>query len=194
MLADLGVAAVAMLLTRHLWGVRAGVVAAAVCLFNPAFIFLSAVWGQNDSIATLLLLSAIYLLVTGRTELATIAAVLAMLFKFQYGFAIPIVAIVGLRRHLLGWGDGDGTTWSRDLRRVGLALAAGVVTLLVVIRPFGLYLTSPDDPAHSLIHRFLEASKAFPGVTQNAFNLWMNPYFDVDPGRLERVHRGPRGR
>ena len=92
-----------MLLTRRLWGVRAGVIAAAVCLFNPAFIFLSAVWGQNDSLATLILLSAIYLLVTGRTELATIAAVLAMLFKFQYGFAIPIVAIVGLRRHLLGW-------------------------------------------------------------------------------------------
>jgi Gpi18-like mannosyltransferase len=179
MLADLGLAAVALLISRRLWGDRAGVIAAAVCLFNPALIFLSAVWAQNDSIAALLLLSAIGLLIAGRTEWATVVAVLVMLFKFQYGFAIPIVLIVGLRRHLLGLGDGDGIRHPVDLVRVGRSLLVGVVTLLVAIRPFGLYVFSPDDRAHSLTHRFLEASNAFPGVTQNAFNLWMNPLFDV---------------
>jgi hypothetical protein len=186
MLGDLGLAAVGLLFTRRLWGDRAGVSAAAVCLFNPALIFLSAVWAQNDSLATLILLSAIGLLIAGRTEWATVAAVLAMLFKFQYGFAIPIVLIVGLRRHLLGLGDGDGTRHPVDVARAGRALLVGLVTVLVAIRPFGLYVFSPDDRAHSLVHRFLEASKAFHGITQNAFNLWMNPLFDV-------IRIGPTG-
>ena len=186
MLGDLGMAGVAFLVTGRLWGDRAARIAAAVCLFNPALIFLSAVWAQNDSIATLILLSSIGLLIAGRTEWATVAAVLAMLFKFQYGFAIPIVVVVGLRRHLLGMGDGDGTRHRIDVARVGRSLMVGLVTLLVAIRPFGLYVFSPDDRAHSLVHRFLEASKAFPGITQNAFNLWMNPLFDV-------IRVGPTG-
>ncbi len=177
--ADVGVAAVLFLLGRHLFGRRAGLAAAGVFLFNPAVILLSTVWAQNDSIATLAVLAAIYLLVTGRTELAAVAAVVAMLVKFQYGFAIPIVAVVGLRRHVLGRADGDGTTWPRDPRRAGLAILAGFATLVVTCVPFGLKLFDPTDPAHSLVDRFIGASKAFPGVTQNAFNLWMNPYFDI---------------
>ncbi len=179
MLADLGVAAVLYLLARRLFGQRAGLVAAAVFLFNPAVILVSTVWGQNDSIATLAVVIAIYLLVTGRTEAAAAVGVLAMLIKFQYGFVIPIVAIVGLRRHLLGLPDGDGATWPRDPRRIGLALLAGASTLILVCVPFGLRLFDPSDPAHSLVDRFIAASRAFPGVTQNAFNLWMNPFFDV---------------
>ena len=178
-LADLGLAVVLFLLTRRLFGQRAGLVAAAVFLFNPAVILVSTVWGQNDSIATLAVVGAIYLLVTGRTEAAAAVGVVAMLIKFQYGFVIPIIAIVGLRRHLLGLPDGDGTTWPRDPRRIGLALLASAATLIVICLPFGLRLFDPNDPAHSLVARFIAASKAFPGVTQNAFNLWMNPLFDV---------------
>ena len=177
--ADLGLAAVLFLLTRRLFGQRAGLVAAAVFLFNPAVILVSTVWGQNDSIATLAVVGAIYLLVTGRTEAAAAVGVIAMLIKFQYGFVIPIIAIVGLRRHLLGLPDGDGATWPRDPRRIGLALLASAATLILICLPFGLRLFDPSDPAHSLVARFIAASKAFPGVTQNAFNLWMNPLFDV---------------
>ncbi len=171
-LADLGVGAVLFLMTRHLFGRRAGVAAAAIFLFNPAVILLSTVWAQNDSIATLAVVSSLYFLVTGRTAAAAALAVLAMLVKFQYGFAIPIVAIVGLRRHLIEGG-------TREWHRVGLSLVAGISTLVVVCWPFGLVVFNPADPAHSLLARFIGASKAFPGVTQNAFNLWMNPFFDV---------------
>ena len=131
-LADLALAAVLFLLTRRLFGQRAGLVAAAVFLFNPAVILVSTVWGQNDSIATLAVVGAIYLLVTGRTEAAAAVGVIAMLIKFQYGFVIPIIAIVGLRRHLLGLPDGDGATWPRDPRRIGLALLASTATLIVI--------------------------------------------------------------
>jgi len=178
-LADLAAAGVLFLLTRQLFDRRAGLVALAVFLFNPAVILVSTVWAQNDAIATLAVLVALYLLVTGRTELASAAAVVALLVKFQYGFAVPIVAIVGLRRHLSGLRDRTGDAARRDVRRVGLAVAAGVVALVVVCWPFGLGVFDAANPAYSLVHRFIGASQAFPGVTQNAFNLWMNPAFDV---------------
>ena len=177
--ADLALAVVLFLLARRLFGPRAGLVAAAVFLFNPAVILVSTVWGQNDSIATFAAVGAIYLLVTGRTEAAAAVGVVAMLFKFQYGFVIPIIAIVGLRRHLLGLPDGNGAAWPREPRRIGLVLLTSAATLILVCLPFGLRLFDPSDPAHSLLARFIAASKAFPGVTQNAFNLWMNPLFDV---------------
>ncbi|HEU0237582.1 MAG TPA: hypothetical protein VFR14_14180 [Candidatus Limnocylindrales bacterium] len=177
--ADLAAAGVLFLLTRHLAGRRAGFIATAIFLFNPGVILVSTIWAQNDSIATLVVLAALYLLVTGRTELAAAAAVVALLVKFQYGFAVPIVAIVGLRRHVFGLPDQEGPAGVRDLRRVGLSMAAGVIALVVVSWPFGLRLFDGAEPAYSLVHRFVGASQAFPGVTQNAFNLWMNPLFDV---------------
>lgn len=177
--ADLAAAGVLFLLTRHLAGRRAGLIAMAIFLFNPGVILVSTIWAQNDSIATLVVLAALHLLVTGRTELAAAAAVVALLVKFQYGFAVPIVAIVGLRRHLFGLPDREGSAADRDLRRVGLSMAAGVIALVVVCWPFGLRLFDGAEPAYSLVHRFVGASEAFPGVTQNAFNLWMNPLFDV---------------
>jgi hypothetical protein len=178
-LADLAAAGVLFLLTRQLFDRRAGLVALAAFLFNPAVILVSTIWAQNDAIATLAVLVALYLLVTGRTELASAAAVVALLVKFQYGFAVPIVAIVGLRRHLSGLPDRTGDAARRDVRRVGLSVAAGVVALVVICWPFGLGVFDAAHPAHSLVHRFIGASQAFPGVTQNAFNLWMNPAFDV---------------
>jgi len=177
--ADLAAAGVLFLLTRHLFGRRAGLAAMAIFLFNPTVILVSTIWAQNDSIATLVVLAALYLLVTGRTELAAAVAVVALLVKFQYGFAVPIVAIVGLRRHLFGLPDREGLAAARDLRRIALSVAAGVVALAVVCWPFGLRLFDGTEPAYSLVHRFVGASQAFPGVTQNAFNLWMNPLFDV---------------
>src|ERR671914_2105919 len=100
--------------------VAAGLPAATLVAFNPALILDSAVYGQNDSVGALVIALAILALIRGRTELASALAVLATLVKFQFGFFIPIVLVVGLRRHL----GAGGSPW----RVVGSA-AAGVGTL-----------------------------------------------------------------
>ena len=113
-LADVGVAWLLFVICRR-WGGELiertrfrvdaetlGLVAAVIYLFNPGTIFDSAVWGQIDSVGTLVLLATIYALARGWTEMAAIGAVVALLIKFQFAFLIPIVAIVGIRRHLLG--------------------------------------------------------------------------------------------
>lgn len=169
-LADVGSAAIVAVIAGRVIGPAAALPAAAVLAFHPALIVDSAVYGQNDSVGSVVVVAGLLCLIRGWTEAASGLAVLAVLVKFQFGFLIPIVVVVGLRRHLGANGEPV---------RVLTSVAAGVATLAAVMIPFGLSIYDAAAPARSLWHRFTAASEAFPGVTQNAFNLWMNPLFDI---------------
>jgi dolichyl-phosphate-mannose-protein mannosyltransferase len=202
-LADLGVAAVLFAMCRRWsgqliargWGARLGIdgeglglLAASVYLFNPGTIFDSAVWGQVDSVGALVLLLTIYALALGRTELAALAAVVAMLVKFQFAFLVPIVAIVGIKRHFFGRSSDPEHAVRREPVRVLTSLAVGIVALAALLLPFGMGLYvpleggpscfgfPPADPSNSLIGKFCEATNTYTGLTINAFNLWRNPW------------------
>ncbi len=201
-LADIGVAWLLFVICRR-WGgqlihrsfggvhpATLGLAAATIYLFNPGTIFDSAVWGQIDSVGTLVLVGTIYALARGWTEVAAVGAVLAMLVKFQFAFLIPIVAVVGLRRHLIGRSSDPEHHGRRDLLRVVTSLAAGVATLTLLLLPFGMSLYAPlaggdphgflglaeADPSTSLIGKFVEAANTYTGFSINAFNLWRNPW------------------
>jgi len=182
------------LLERARLGIRGdtlGIAAATLYLFNPGVIFDSAVWGQIDSVGTLVLLGTLYALARGWTEVAAVGAVVALLVKFQFGFLIPIVALVGLKRHLVGRSadlDHDGR---RDPLRALTSLAAGVITMTVLILPFGMNIFVPDptapscfglppaDPERSLVGKFCQASETYTGLTINAFSMWRNPFSEL---------------
>ena len=168
-----------------------GLAAAAIYLFNPGTIFDSAVWGQIDSVGTLVLLATIYALARGWTEMAAIGAVVALLVKFQFAFLIPIVAIVGIRRHLFGRSTDPEHDGQRDPLRALTSLAVGIGTLTILMLPFGMLVYAPleggdprgllgflpaADPSRSLIGKLIEAAGTYTGLTENAFNLWRNPW------------------
>ena len=168
-----------------------GLTAAAVYLFNPGVIFDSAVWGQVDSVGSLVLLATIYALGRGWTEVAALGAVVGMLVKFQFAFLIPIVAIVGIKRHLLGRSSDPSHAGHRDGLRVITSLAVGVVSMTALMLPFGMFLYAPlaggdpngllgilpeADPSTSLIGKLIEASGTYVGLSVNAINLWRNPW------------------
>ena len=147
-----------------------GIAAATIYVFNPGSIFDSSVWGQIDSVGSLVLLATIYALARGWTEAAAFGAVLAMLVKFQFAFLLPIVAIVGIRRHVLGRSTDPALHGRRDVLRVVTSLAVGVGTLTVLMLPFGMSLYAPlaggdptgflgilpePDPSASLIGKFV---------------------------------------
>jgi len=197
--ADIGVAWLLFAIARR-WAAsltssvpaeKLGIAAAALYLFNPGTIFNSAVWGQIDSVGTLVLLATIYALGRGWTEVAAVAAVAAMLVKFQFAFVIPVVAIVGIKRHLFGRSSDAAHAGRRDLLRVATSLAAGVVTLAVLMLPFGMVVYAPltggdprgllgilpePDPSASLIGKLVEAASTYTGLSVNAFNMWRNPW------------------
>ncbi|HEX6475307.1 MAG TPA: phospholipid carrier-dependent glycosyltransferase, partial [Candidatus Limnocylindria bacterium] len=184
-LADAGVAVMLFLYSRRyldgkfgaVWsGERLGLIAAAIYLFNPGTVFNSAVWGQVDAVGALVLLATLYWLARGWTELAAVGATVALLVKFQYAFIIPIVAIVGLKRHLFGRSADPEHDGRRDLLRVLTSLAAGLGTLVALIWPFGLSIWAPSQPTHGLIDRFVSAANLYQGLSINAFNLWRNAW------------------
>lgn len=185
-LADIGVAALLYALVRRFaddrvgpWSGRAALLAAGVYLFNPGTIFNSAVWGQVDSVGSLAMLAAIYVLASGLTEVAAVLAVVAVLIKFQTGLLIPIVVVVGIKRHLFGRSSDPALDGTRDPTRVLTSLAAGMAAMVVLILPFGMAIWAPGDPSHSLIGKLLEAAGTYNGLSINAFNLWRNPFGGV---------------
>ena len=205
-LADIGVAWLLFVICRR-WGGQLlagagtlarglrpeslGLVAASVYLFNPGTIFDSSVWGQVDSVGTLIVLGTIYLLARGWTEVAAVTATLALLVKFQFAFIIPIVAIVGIKRHLFGRSSDPEHEGRPEWARVAFSLAAALATLLLLMLPFGMTIYMPlaggdprgllgflpeADPTTSLIGKFAEAASTYTGLSINAFNLWRNPW------------------
>jgi 4-amino-4-deoxy-L-arabinose transferase-like glycosyltransferase len=213
-LADIGIAWLLFAMVRR-WGdeliertsfrisaERAGLAAAAIYLFNPGTVFDSAVWGQIDAVGTLALLGTIYFLARGWTEAAAAGAVIAMLIKFQFAFLIPVVAVVGIKRHLFG----RSTDPEHDDRRSGLrvvtSLASGIATLALLLIPFRMTLWAPvaagsdlkgclgflppADPVTSLIGKLCDAANTYTGLTINAFSLWRNPWSALG----DSLHRG----
>ncbi len=183
-LADAGVAWMLFAYSRRFlhgrfagWsGTRIGLVALVIYLFNPATMFDSAIWGQVDSVGTLALLVTLYFLARGWTEAAAAGAVVALLIKFQFAFVIPIVAVVGLKRHLFGRSSDPEHDGRRDALRVLTSLAVGLATLVILILPFGMTLWSPNPDQLSLVGKLGEAADTYQGLTVNAFNLWRNPW------------------
>ena len=75
--------------------------------------------------------------------MAALGAVVALLVKFQFAFLIPIVAIVGLRRHLFGRSSDPELDGRRDPLRVLTSLAVGIGTLTLLMLPFGMLVYAP---------------------------------------------------
>jgi hypothetical protein len=140
---------------------------ATTVLFNPAVFAVSAVWGQVDSIPTLLLVSALLLLFTGRHTVgrdvsAFLLFALSLAVKPQAIFVLPVMVYALYRRYLRGrsgaeLGDGLLATGVIGVTSLGLWALTGL--------PFGL------DPAQ-LVRFNRQWAGIYPFTSLNAFNLW----------------------
>ena len=195
-LADIGIAALAYALASRWRGQRAGIVAAALFLFLPVSWYDSALWGQVDSLGTLVAMLALLFLVDGWSEAALATAVLALLVKPQYAILLGVVLPVLVRRHLLRPGSGPRPV----LGRVGLAadralggllrdqgprrlassvVLAGIVGILVLL-PFDISVYAPSSLADvplissvaGLVGLFGRLGSEYSVLTANAFNPW----------------------
>ena len=173
--ADLGVGALLYAVVRRFAGAGFGLGAAALYVLNPATIYVSALWGQVDSISGGLALLAIYALLRsedqagsdgGRAETAWIvggwlAFAYSLLIKPQAAVLLPLLvafAFVDPRR--------------RRARIVASAIGVGAAILLALL------LTEPFHPSNPiaafvwLFERYAYGSNVYPYNSVNAFNLW----------------------
>lgn len=170
--ADVGLAYVVMRLASVVaeragvdrWWVRPA--AAAAILFNPPIVFLSAVWGQVDTVAALYALGGVLLLVkpdrTVRSE-AGGAALLALAFatKPQTAFLLPVAALALLFRYLRG----------KQEERSDLAIRLGIPVLAFFVVWIGLALPFGLTPG-KLLAFYADAGSTYPYTSVWAFNVW----------------------
>jgi predicted membrane-bound dolichyl-phosphate-mannose-protein mannosyltransferase len=196
-LADIGVGASVYAIATRLADRRSGLVAASLFLVLPVSWYISAVWGQVDSIGALLFVLALLLVMSGWSEAALVTAGLAALVKPQLLLAVVVIGLVLSRRHLLAPGTGPTSSIPRRLReaapsvtswftdrqgpeRLVAAVALTAVLALLLVAPFrlGQYVPGPigavpvvADVA-GLIKMISDELARFPVVTANAFNPW----------------------
>jgi len=132
---------------------RARVVLAAYA-FNPAMLFISAVWGQADSLIALLLLLAACGLARRRFALGFALAAAAVLVKPQAGVVWPALLLLVLR---LG-----------GLEGVFAAVRGASVTALVLLIPY--FVAYRMDALLTTIG--FGANGLFPNASLNAHNVW----------------------
>ncbi|MDQ2907929.1 MAG: phospholipid carrier-dependent glycosyltransferase, partial [Candidatus Eremiobacteraeota bacterium] len=149
--------------------------AAALFAFNPATIFISAYWGQVDSVAGGLTLGSLLLMVSseGRTPRAqTLLIVNAwLLLAFSVLMKPPAIVLVPLYLAFI-FTTGDGAL----RRRRALATAYGIVAglALAYLAAFAFHAgTSPLDQFAWLYGRYQYASNVYPYNSVNAFNLYV---------------------
>lgn len=157
-LADIGLAYLSFLIVRRTWSVKAGVWAMAIVVFNPAVWFVSAYWGQADSVTAVFLVWSVYLMLTQRYEFAWLAFALAVLIKPQPLAAAPALLVWQLRSNAQWW-------------RILLVPIMGFIVAYggsVFFAPD----TNPINVIAWLYDRYHTGTALYPYNSCNAFNLY----------------------
>ncbi|HEU5422611.1 MAG TPA: hypothetical protein VFU72_03640 [Nitrolancea sp.] len=171
-LADAGVGAMLFVIARQLAGARAGLLAAAGYVFNPAVIFLSATWGQWDAVSAFVMTVALWLLLRGDLAWALPVLSYATLIKPQIALLFPLLALACWR-----WSrDGAVVGAPRGFRpwqpvRLALGALASLALFLALSLPFGVGLPLMGT-RWNIVERLSFALNRYQSVSLNAFNLW----------------------
>ena len=158
-LGDFALAAVMILIGRRTIGRRRGVIAATLYLLLPASWLDSAVWGQVDSVVTLLVLVAFVALAMKRPWIAGSAAGLAVCTKYQALAFLPLLAAIAL---VIDW------------RLLTKAVVATVGAATAVLMPFIIAGNFSQVAA-----AYSRAVGAYSVLSANAFNLWRIGFGDA---------------
>jgi Gpi18-like mannosyltransferase len=178
---DLFNAGLVYALARGFISERGALGAAAVTAFNPAFIFISAYWGQVDSVAaTFVLISLLALDRALRGTLHPLLAGIAMWLSLAASILIKPTALL-LAPLLCLWPVAARRGWARVI----LASIAGVFAALILsyllARPFAPG-QSPLAVTQWLLERYRFGSNVYPYNSINAFNLYAiaQPFWEPD--------------
>jgi dolichyl-phosphate-mannose--protein O-mannosyl transferase/Gpi18-like mannosyltransferase len=159
-LADVGLVYLTYLIMRRNWSTQTALIGAAIiAILNPDIAFLSAYWGQADSVATLFLVWALYLALTDRFEWAWLSLAFAVFIKPHPIAAAPLLLLWQIRKQGLTWRLATGPV-------IGLGLAY-IGSLL-----FQPTLASPLRLFPWLWSTYAHGRDGYPYNSVNAFNLY----------------------
>jgi len=165
-LADLGVGALLYATVRRFASAYVALSAAALYLLNPATIYISAIWGQVDSISGGLALLAVYALLRSDDSkwwivFGWLAFAYSLLIKPQAAVLLPL---------FLAFAFADPARRRARLGATAIGVAAALLLALLLTEPF-----HPGNPVATigwLLERYAYGSNVYPYNSVNAFNLW----------------------
>lgn len=153
MIADVATAGLLFAVSRRHVGYTTGLLVAVLYALNPAVIVNSTYWGQVDSLFTLLVTAAVWLLTLRKAGWASALFMAAILMKPQGIIFSPVLFF--------------GLVSMRQLRAWMTAAASAVATLLVVVLPFSL----GQSPLW-LYRLYTGTVSEYPYATVNGYNLF----------------------
>ncbi|HEX3723656.1 MAG TPA: hypothetical protein VHV31_12750, partial [Nitrolancea sp.] len=173
-IADTLIGLMLFVIARNFAGPRAGLLGAALFMFNPASIFLSATWGQWDSVSAAFMLVGLWLVFRGSPEWSLPFLTYASLIKPQLALLIAVAAIVWWRWFVQPRRDDDAAMRGRWHGRIGRLVTSALVSFaifLAVDLPFGVGL--PLFPTRwTIFGRATDALDRYTSISANAFNIW----------------------
>ncbi|OGK15014.1 hypothetical protein A2774_01200 [Candidatus Roizmanbacteria bacterium RIFCSPHIGHO2_01_FULL_39_12c] len=158
--ADLGIAWICYLFAKKTTGHRlTNKLITAFILFNPAFFFNSAMWGQIDAIPIFFVLVSIYLIMFSEKYLLSgVFFVLGILTKPTAFVFLPVYILFFIKKFRL-------------INFIKAALLGFFIFYLSFI-PFLNNFASPWLPFEIFSQKIM-AAQSLPYVTNGAFNLWV---------------------
>lgn len=154
MMADLASGCLLYSLAKRRLGEAAGTGLAMLYLLNPVVFLNSTLWGQIDSIFTLLALLMILALTGGKLTTATVVYAAALLIKPQSLMFAPLLLLVGFI---------EKKDWRVRLR----SGVSGIAAFAALLIPFSLY----RDPLW-IVELYRKSLSVYDLVAFNAFNLY----------------------
>lgn len=150
---------------------------AAFFALNPAIIFVSAYWGQVDSVAAGFALAAVLLLLNSRehNDRRTVLFVIGASLCLAYSILIkpPAIVLVPLfAAYAFVGGEREGLR----VRLTGAGLGVLAALLLATLAAAAFHRGTPAADLSWLYERYRFGKDVYPYNTVNAFNLWSIKY------------------
>lgn len=122
-------------------------------LLNPAYLYNSLLWGQNESVYIFFIILAFILTLNNKPAWAIFAFVFSFFTKLQ-----AIVFLPGLVLLLL-------PIFIKDKKQIFVSIGSAVLAFIIINLPFLSTL-------HLMFNNVLGSVDLFPHVSLNAFNIW----------------------
>lgn len=150
-LADVLICALLYIILSRWKSIREGHLGALAYALNPAALYDTAIWGQTDSIFSLLLLAAIFVWTQKHRDIAAVLLALSILVKFQAIVLFPLFAFLLIRE-------------PRALLRFTII---GILTVLTVLIPF-----LQDNAITKILEVYTGSVGRYAHLSTGAYNFW----------------------
>jgi len=145
--------------------------------FNPAVILNSAIWGQVDSIHTLVMVVSIYFLSINKLFVSVLIFAVSILIKPQ-SFMFSPLYLFAFYNFIFKNAKFDG---KRLLNLLGYGIICMIIIVLLSL-PFINFSSLPDNILHlPIIRQYIDTFGTYPFLSHNAYNIYALLGFNIAP-------------